>query len=908
MKKIFLVAFLFLYSIVSLEAQTIDTVNGTTLTSGEAVTVPVTITESGEYTFNMQYIPINTTSEEISYYLYIDGEKQQTVYQLSKQYTPEEKEATFDRYGNEIPLNSSLTTEVVTDNVHVKEQKNTQGVTFDLSEGTHEIKFELISGEVKLFNIVPAEVTTVDYVSYIATNAATEVPAPYVIEAEDIYLKNSAGIQSVYSGDKEAAPYSIENQYINTLGGGTFSTPGLSVTYQVTVEQAGYYPLAIKYLMTDDTMPVYITVEVNGEVPFVEMQNYRLPSSEEFTVHTFGNEDGAYLFYFEEGISEISISLNFATYEPYIDALNEINKQVNQIYLDVQKVTGNNDDPNISWDLENYLPGITEELNTIYASLETVYNELISLNGGNSNKVTHYISLAMDTLAPFLTDVNSLPSNLNLLYASTSSVGSYISTAITELGKTPILLDQIYVGGNESTYPDYDKNFVQKFGISIAELGYSFINKNDQDIQYEDSIDVWVFRSQQYVDQLQKMVDEDFSPETGVKVNLSIMTTDQQLLLSNAANNPPDVVLGLPVNLVFEYGVRGAAYDLSTFEDFDEVAAQFMPAALVPYAVDGGVYGLPETQDFNVLFYRTDIVEQYNLEVPETWEDVAELMPTLDRYSMTFYTNLSSGAGTKTLAQTSPFFLQNGCTFYNEEDYTTTLDSEECVESMTTMTELFTIYGVPLQVPNFFEYFRNGKAPMGVGNFSTYLQLMTAAPELEGKWAIAPMPGTEQEDGTISHAAPISSHGVMMLQKTENPEGSWEFIKWWVSTETQTEYAYGMYYTYGPAYLWNSANIQAFIDGPFPEKDKAVVLEQWSYAEEVAKIPGTYMLEREISNAWNAIVFEGENVQEAMETAKINVDREIQNKMTEFGYMEDGEIIKEYDIPTVEEMEALVNE
>ena len=41
-----------------------------------------------------------------------------------------------------------------------------------------------------------------------------------------------------------------------------------------------------------------------------------------------------------------------------------------------------------------------------------------------------------------------------------------------------------------------------------------------------------------------------------------------------------------------------------------------------------------------------------------------------------------------------------------------------------------------------------GTMPIGIGNFTTYMQLMTSAPELYGRWSIAPVPGTRQADGT----------------------------------------------------------------------------------------------------------------------------------------------------------------
>jgi hypothetical protein len=68
------------------------------------------------------------------------------------------------------------------------------------------------------------------------------------------------------------------------------------------------------------------------------------------------------------------------------------------------------------------------------------------------------------------------------------------------------------------------------------------------------------------------------------------------------------------------------------------------------------------------------------------------------------------------------------------------------------------------------------------------------------------------------------------------------------------------------------------------------------------------MLEREISNVWNRIVFDGANPRVAIDRAVIVVNREIARKMEEFGYLKDGVIIKPYDIPTIEKVKGWIQD
>ena len=54
------------------------------------------------------------------------------------------------------------------------------------------------------------------------------------------------------------------------------------------------------------------------------------------------------------------------------------------------------------------------------------------------------------------------------------------------------------------------------------------------------------------------------------------------------------------------------------------------------------------------------------------------------------------------------------------------------------------------------------------------------------------------------------------------------------------------------------------------------------------------MMERELSNAVNAVVLDGENVRTAMDGAVKNTRNEITRKLEEFGYIQDGQVLRDY--------------
>ena len=165
--------------------------------------------------------------------------------------------------------------------------------------------------------------------------------------------------------------------------------------------------------------------------------------------------------------------------------------------------------------------------------------------------------------------------------------------------------------------------------------------------------------------------------------------------------------------------------------------------------IDEGVYSIPETMNFYVLYYRKDILDSLNIPVPQTMEEVKAILPELQRMGMNFYHQAAGMLGTKTFAATMPSIYQNGGSFYGDTVLTTTLDTDESLAGIKELTELFTIYNIPYEVPSFYQHFRSGILPIGIAEYGMYNLLKNAAPELANSWNIALIPGVENEDGEI---------------------------------------------------------------------------------------------------------------------------------------------------------------
>ena len=135
----------------------------------------------------------------------------------------------------------------------------------------------------------------------------------------------------------------------------------------------------------------------------------------------------------------------------------------------------------------------------------------------------------------------------------------------------------------------------------------------------------------------------------------------------------------------------------------------------------------------------------------------------------------------------------------------------------------------------------------------------------------------------------------MIFKNTTRPDEAWQFLKWWLSTETQVKYAYLMQGTYGAEYRWNTANLDAFSQMSYTEEDKKVIMDSWKEQCEITYHPANYMIERQTSDIWNSVVVDFENMVEEIDRATIVTNRELIRKLAEFGFCdEEGNMIKNY--------------
>lgn len=61
----------------------------------------------------------------------------------------------------------------------------------------------------------------------------------------------------------------------------------------------------------------------------------------------------------------------------------------------------------------------------------------------------------------------------------------------------------------------------------------------------------------------------------------------------------------------------------------EEALTDYFPAIVANNTVDGSLTGIPYFNDAPMLYYRTDLLEEYGVEVPQTWEELAVAAQTI---------------------------------------------------------------------------------------------------------------------------------------------------------------------------------------------------------------------------------------------------------------------------------------
>ncbi len=735
------------------------------------------------------------------------------------------------------------------------------------------------------------------YADYAAAQPQeNNVSADYelILQGEDSSLRSSPSLYARYDRSSPATiPCDVSKTVLNYIGGDAWRDAGQWIEWSFEVPESGWYNITIKGRQTYNRGSVSSRIlYIDGQIPFAGMENVSFPYSSTWTMNTLSDEEGTpYRFYLEAGSHTLRLEATLGDMGTILSDMEESIYRLNQMYRKLLVLTGVNPDRYRDYHLDQVYPEIIEAMELESRLLYKLVDDTVAITGQKSDRIAVAQTLAVQ-LEKFVDDSAKITESFTNFKDNITSLG----TSMQSMREVKLDIDLIAITADGHSAEQPSENFIDRALHEIKSCITSyFVDYNALGDVYEDSedvLEVWILTGRDQSTVLKTMVDDTFTPTYGVKVN--VMLVDPNALLNAVvAGNGPDVVISTdswnPVN----YALRHAVEDLRQFEDLDTVLEQFYPSAYAAFQFNDGLYALPETQMCSVLFYRNDILEEYGLEVPETWDDLIAMLPTIQGANMSIgipYPDITA----PNLSTYYSMLYQRGGALYNEDATHTTINSEVGVQAFELYTSLYNDYGLPT-VFDFVSRFRSGEMPIGIFDYTTYNTLTVSAPEIRGLWDMAIMPGTlvTAEDGTTYVDHSVHSQGACCMMIATDSEttkqNAWSFMKWWTSTDAQVRFGREIEAVLGSSARYATANIAAIEQLAWSEEQLAVIREQMTWAVGFREVAGGYYTTRHMTNAVRKVTNDKTDARETLLDYARTIDEEINKKRLEFGLPIDTE-------------------
>ena len=902
-----------------------------------SVTWFVDVPEQGLYNIEIEYIAVPSRNIEMERILYINDEVPfsgadiLTFQRLWK----DGEEVKYDNQGNcirptqiesfefqKVLLKSDLGYEV-------------DPYVFFFNKGENKITFESTNEPMAISAIRLVPVDKIDsYEQYLEKQKTkpedyTGTGVQIKVQGEDSVVRSDPSLFARY--DRSSAttePNSVSKTVLNYSGGDSWKSPGQWIEWEFEVPEDGWYTISIKGRQLYQRGYVACrSVYIDGEIPIQPLQSVGFPYSSDWNLVTLKDENAnPYKFNLSKGKHRIRLEVTLGEIGSVINDLQDSIYRLNNIYRTILVLTGSYPDQYRDYQIDKVYPDEVEAMMLESRRLYKEVDRFISITGEKSDKIA-----PAETLAIQLEQFYKRPDKITKAFANFKDNITSLGSSLLTMTESKLDVDYILIQSANDRIKPVKANFFKNAAHEIAAFFSSFFvdsaslgNVYEKDAEH--LIEVWIVTGRDQSQILKNMIDDSFSPSTGIKVNVKNININS-LLTAVVAGNGPDVVISAYQRLPVDYALRNAVVDLRRFDDCDEILNYFKPSAYEGYKYNGGLYALPETESFNLLFYRKDILAQLGVEVPQTWDDLIEILPTLQG------NNLDVGIPYPTLATAEGDILtfysmiyQRGGSVYNKTGTKTVIDSEEGIGAFKQYTSFFNSYGLP-QIYDFLSRFRTGEMPLGIQNYTAYNTLTVSAPEIRGLWDFTYLLGTEKEDGTIDRSNVASTACTIMIKKgldlsdidpskrstnisynsvfaekvkdeiapnidektwkqvlknEERMADCWEFMKWWVSADIQVRFGRELEAVMGPSARYATANVEALKQLPWNSQQIEVLLNSLDETIGVPEVPGSYYTPRHVSNGIRKVYNEKDDPRETLIDYARKANEELTRKRQEF--------------------------
>ena len=749
------------------------------------------------------------------------------------------------------------------------------------------------------------------YDQYVASAPSSSNGSDFIeiIQGENSVRRSESSLYAKYDrASPTTQPYSVTSTVLNYTGGEAWRSYGQWIEWDFEVPEDGYYNISIKGRQNYQRGQVSSrAVYIDGEIPFAEASAVAFPYDNDWNTVTLSDANGnSCSVYLTKGTHTIRLESVLGSVGPIIEELEDCTFRLNQIYRKILVYTGANPDQYRDYRIQDNYPEVMTAMELEYRRLYKLIDEYVEYTGQKADNIA-----SAQTIAQQLERFCEKPGKITHEFTSFKDNITALGTAMLNMSDTKMDVDYIIISGTNATVKADKAYFWNKAVHEIKSFFASFVvDYNSVGDVYEggnrsDTIKVWVTTGRDQGTILKTMIDDTFTPDSGIKVNVEIVDPGA-LLNAVLAGRGPDVVLSIGADQPVNYALRHASEDITQFDGWQEVLSHYSESSYEQYKLDGGIYGVPEQQTFNVMFYRKDVLDELGLEPPNTWQELIEMLPTIQGNNLSVGIPSAAGASaaaasSTAVASNSPdlslyftLLFQYGGDMYNDEGTKTTVDTEAGVRAFDDYLRYFNDYGLPVMY-DFVSRFRSGEMPIGICAYSVYNTLMVSAPEIKGLWDFTVIPATVRTDANgneyLDRSDFITGNCTMMIATDDQQVklNSWEFMKWWAQPDTQVRFGREIEALLGSSARYATANRDAFSQLSWSYNDIQVLNEQWDSTVGIREVPGGYYTGRHIANACRKVINEKTDGRETIIDYSILINDEIDRKRREFGLPVYGE-------------------
>ncbi len=752
--------------------------------NGGTVTFPFEVYSAGLYDLELIYRTAASDTTELSVGVMIDGElpfSEAAKIPLDKYWRNKTGNIQYDStHRNQIRPTQVISDSWITYTLLNKSDFSGEPFSFYLTPGEHTVTLQNAPTDLYIARINFTNTSTLKSYAEVKPTAEEIEATPALVNGEAILVEaevpsytNSAALQPTREPTEYlASPAHPTDIRYNTIGGtvdspdNAWDEPSQKAVYEVNVPANGYYSISLRCRRnSSEGLSSYRRITVNGAVPCKELDAVRIDYSTKWQTLNLTDENGEPIyFYLQAGDNTIAIEAVTGGNEQYAAQAEDTLQRLYDALCDAEDKSPD--------ELIEVFTEVTEELDAQNAEIRDEFGVEIA----EMSKLSLLLK-SMLKKSEFIKDAS---------ITRQSEIESYITELVSRVRNfrcQPLELDYFEIKTAHEEYRDTRVNVFKAIVFAFSSFIGSFFKDFDA-LRQPDyrTMDVWVCLDRKDAEIISDLVEKQYNADHDLKIN--IRPDNGKLCEAVVSGKGPQAALFVDSDTICEMLERGALANLKDCQNFGEVYSRFPSGLSETYAYDNGVYGVPLTNSFPMMFYRADIFAELGITPPTTWEEFSDVMEII--YGNGMRAGLVSSEDNPNGFCAGDIFIA----MLNQTEEKQ-LQSDSAAAAFEAWAEICGEYG--LCDEDVFAMFRTGEMPLVVADYTEFSSRLDGeAYELTGRWGLAHIPGTYRMIGglrTLDCSVNTNSLGAVVFKDCGNVSAAWEFISWFTSSEVQQQLA-----------------------------------------------------------------------------------------------------------------------